>query len=113
VYYNEAAREFHSCNLLYWGHRRKFDGWWGWHDDAQGFPTISRLHSCPVPWGYVLTDQSARCWWRLPRDDHCTLPCEHNDQIGVEYGEVRLRGLWRGSVVTSVSAVLFIKSSLG
>jgi hypothetical protein len=26
---------------------------------------------------------------------------------------VRLTGLWRGSVVTSVSAALFIKSSLG
>jgi len=24
VYYNEAAREFDSCNLLYRGHRRKF-----------------------------------------------------------------------------------------
>jgi hypothetical protein len=60
VYYNEAAREFHSCNLLYWGNKRKFHGCWGWHDDTQGFPTITMVTFLSSPLGICLTAQSAR-----------------------------------------------------
>ena len=64
------------------------------------------LHSCPVPWGYALHPKALVA----DGDYHVTVtahfPVNIMTTLEWGYGAVRLRGLWGGSVVTSVSAAL-------